>query len=802
MNVTYNWLKEFVDFDLSPDQLADLLTMLGLEVEAMEKLGDGLDDVVVALVEEKRQHPNADKLSLCRVNNGREVLDVVCGAQNFKQGDTVVLAQIGATLPGDFKIKKSKIRGEESFGMLCSEKELGLADESTGIMVLPENVHALGTPLFSALGLKDTLYEIGLTPNRADCLSVVGIAREIAAKLGLQVKYPASVVSESADKVELHIAVAVEDPDLCPRYSARYISGCRIAHSPEWLVKRLKDIGIRSINNVVDVTNFVMMELGQPLHAFDCDRLAGNRIIVRRAGEGEPFTTLDSQQRVLTSADLVICDAERPVALAGIMGGLNSEIEDSTTSILLESAWFRPAAVRKTSKRLGLHTESSHRFERGIDIGGVTRALDRAADLIVELAGGISAQGILDVCPDRSEPSAIPFRPERANSLIGIDLPRAEIVDILSRLECQVSEGQGGALSVVPPSYRIDIEREIDLVEEIARLNGFDKIPVTMPIAKISSDRPSRHQQLEKRVRDILVDHGMNEIINFSFTDPGAAGRLMLSENDPRRIALKLCNPLIDEQSVMRTSLLPGLLETVARNINFRSLDLKLFEMRRVYLPVPGENMPLEPLFIVGALTGSRDGDVWSRPNELIDFYDAKGIVEALLEILAVGGVSWGSGGTETYYHPGKSCRIMAGRDQIGSVGEVHPTVQENFGIERPVFCFELDFEKIVKLSRPKCSVSAPSRFPDSTRDIAMLVPDDLQAEDIVACARGVKAKEIEHVRIFDVYRGKGIPDGYKSIAIRIRYRSYDRTLTDEEIGSLHKKVIDSLLSKLGVSLR
>ncbi len=802
MNVTYNWLKEFVDFDLSPDQLAELLTMLGLEVEAMEKLGEGLDDVVVALVEEKRQHPNADKLSLCRVNNGKEAFDVVCGAQNFNQGDAVVLAQIGAILPGDFKIKKSKIRGEESSGMLCSEKELGLAVESNGIMVLPSNVYALGTPVFSVLGLKDTHFEIGLTPNRADCLSVIGIAREIAAKLGLKVNYQLPVVAESSDKVGSKIDVVVEDTDLCPRYAARFISGCKIGPSPDWLVKRLNAIGIRSINNVVDITNFVMMELGQPLHAFDCNCLSGNCIVVRRAGEGELFTTLDGQQRVLTSADLVICDAERPVALAGIMGGQNSEIEESTTSILLESACFNPAVVRKTSKRLGLHTESSHRFERGIDIGGVVRALDRAAGLIVELAGGISAEGCLDVYSSMIEPSAIQFRPERANGLIGIDLPREVVIDMLRRLECLVSEVNNGVLSVVPPSYRIDIEREIDLVEEIARLNGFDKIPVTMPIARISSDRPSRHQQLEKRVRNILIDQGMNEIINFSFTDPGAAGKLMLGEDDPRRIAIKLTNPLVDEQSVMRTSLLPGLLETVARNMNFRSLDLKLFEMRRVYMPVANEDMPLEPLFIVGAMTGSSDCDVWNRPSDMIDFYDVKGVVEVLLDLLCVGGVSWLSDETDTYYHPGKSCRIMAGRDQIGSIGEIHPTVQENFLIEKPVVCFEVDFEKLVKLSGSKCSITAPSRFPDSTRDIALLSPDDLQSAAIVACIKGVKAKEIEHVQIFDVYTGKGIPDGFKSIAVSIRYRSYDRTLTDDEISSLHKKVTDSLLNKLGISLR
>lgn len=802
MKITYNWLKEFVEFDHSPDQLADLLTMLGLEVEAMEKLGEGLDDVVVALVEEKRQHPNADKLSLCRVNNGSEILDVVCGAQNFKQGDTVALAMIGATLPGDFKIKRSRIRGEESCGMLCSEKELGLADESAGIMVLPADIAPLGTPVFSALGLKDTLFEIGLTPNRADCLSMVGIAREVAAKLGLQVRFPLSAIMEGSGKVESLIGVTVEDAEYCPRYAARYISGCVIAPSPQWLVKRLNAIGIRSINNVVDITNLVMMELGQPLHAFDCDRLADKRIVVRRAGEGEQFTSLDGQQRILTAADLVICDAERPVALAGVMGGQNSEIEESTTSILLESACFLPATVRKTSKRLGLHTESSHRFERGIDIGGVTRALDRAAALIVELAGGSMAQGCLDVYPGKNMPSAIRFRPERANSLIGIALPQEEIVDILRRLECQISELSEGAVAVTPPSYRIDLEREIDLIEEVARMNGFDRIPATMPIAQVVSDRPTRHQQLEKRVRDILVNQGMNEIINFSFTAPDAACKLMLGQDDPRRISIKLSNPLVDEQSVMRTTLLPGLLETVARNMNFRSLDLKLFEMRRVYLPINGDPMPHEPIFVVGALTGSRYGECWNRTNDPVDFYDAKGIVESLLEMLKIGGVLWASDTPEPFFHPGKSATIFSGRERLGSVGEIHPTVQENFGLDKPVFCFELDFEKLVKLSRTKQTITTPSRFPDSTRDIAMLIPDGLLYEQIKRCVTGVNAKEIENIQIFDVYRGQGIPEGHKSIAIRVRYRSYERTLTDDEINTLHKKVTDGLVNKLQVTLR
>ncbi len=801
MKVTYNWLKEFVDFDLSPEDLADVLTMLGLEVEGMEKSGSGMDDVVVAVVEEKHQHPNAEKLSLCRVNNGTEVLNVVCGAQNFKAGDKVALAQIGSCLPGDFKIKRSKIRGEESCGMLCSEKELGLAEESAGIMVLPSEL-PLGHPVFAALGLKDTFLEIGLTPNRADCLSVVGIAREIAAKLGKKVRYTDSVISEGIGAVNDIIGVTIDDAELCPRYAARYVSGCRIAPSPDWLVKRLNAIGLRSINNVVDVTNLVMMEMGQPLHAFDCDRLAGRRIIVRRANEGELFTTLDGQQRTLFASDLVICDADRPVALAGIMGGENSEIAADTVNILLESAWFKPAAIRKTSKRLGLHTESSHRFERGVDIGGVTRALDRAASLIAELAGGSVAQGMVDVYPVIFEPRPIPLRPERANKMIGVNLAKAEIVDILIRLECDVVESPDESLLVTPPTYRVDIEREIDLVEEIARMNGFDKIPATMPTAQVVSDRPSPHQRIERTVRDILVAHGMNEIINFSFTAPDAAAKLLLAADDPRHAAIRLTNPLVEEQSVMRTTLLPGLLETISRNISFRSLDLKLFEMRRIYMPTLAGEMPREPIFVVGAFTGMREKEGWNHTHESVDFFDVKGVIENLLKLTGIGDVKWEADEPEPFYHPGKSCSIMAGRDRIGSIGEIHPTVQENFGLDKPVYCFELNFEKLVVLSRQKRTVGAPSRFPDSTRDIAILAPDELPADKIIECVRGVKAREVEHVEIFDLYRGSGIPEGFRSIAIRVRYRSYDRTLTDEEIGVLHAKIIAALVNKLKVSIR
>ena len=801
MKVTYNWLKEFVDFDLSPVELGHLLTMLGLEVEGMEQLGGGMDEVVVARVLEKNQHPNADKLSLCKVDNGKEILSVVCGAQNFKQGDTVALAQIGAVLPGDFKIKRSKIRGEESCGMLCSEKELHLADESAGIMILSDDL-PIGTPFFEAMGLKDTIFEIGLTPNRADCLSVIGIAREIAAKLGKRVRYPSIVVPEYGEPVDSKVSVTIQDAAGCPRYAARFISGCKIAPSPAWLVNRLNAVGVRSINNVVDITNLVMIELGHPLHAFDYTQVAGGQIIVRRAGEGEKFNTLDGQERTLAVTDLVICDRDRAVALAGIMGGENSEIIDTTTDILLESAFFDPPTIRRTSKRLGLHTESSHRFERGADLEMVPKALDRAASLMAQLAGGSVATGRVDNFPSPKLPTSITFRPERANALLGLALPAERMAELFRNLEFQVQPVTNGSFQVTIPSYRIDIEREIDLIEEICRLNGFDQVVATMPVAQVISDRPSLHQRLRRSVRDHFVAEGMHEIVSFSFIAPEAADLLKLDADDPRRNSIKLCNPLAAEQSVMRTTLLPGLLDTASRNMCFRSLDLRLFEMRRVYHAVAGQEMPHEPVYCAGLISGNRDVESWCHQGAAVDFYDAKGIVENLFDLLQIRGAVWSADTPETFYHPGKACRIMFGGGTIGTVGEIHPEVLKNYEIDRPVYYFELNFEELVRLAGARKAIVPPSRFPDSVRDLALLAPLELASSQLLDCVRALKQKELEDVVIFDLYQGDRVPAGHKSIALRLRYRAADRTMTDDEVQLVHQKVINALTGKLGVSVR
>jgi len=801
MIVTYNWLKEFVDFDLSPDALAELLTMIGLEVEGMQKVGADLDEVVVGIVREKAQHPNADKLSLCQVDNGKELLSIVCGAQNFKAGDTVALAQIGAVLPGDFRIKRSKIRGSESFGMLCSEKELGLADESEGIMILPAGLQP-GTPAFEALGLKDVIFEIGLTPNRADCLSVIGIAREIAAMLGKKVTYPSIAVVENGPAIDAVASVKVNDPDLCPRYMARYVSGCTVGPSPAWMITRLNAVGIRSINNVVDITNYVLLEYGHPLHAFDHRLLAGGTVIVERAAEGESFVTLDEQERVLTLQDLTIRDAEKAIALAGIMGGENSEISDTTTDILLESAYFAPSAIRRTARRLGMHTEASHRFERGADVSILPRALDRAASLMTELAGGKLAAGTIDVYPSPIQPRVVSVRLERIERILGIEIPHEDVKRIFHNLEFSVACPEPGIFHVTVPTYRVDIEREIDLIEEVARLNGYENIPVTMPKVRTFSDRPSPHQALEKKLRDLFISHGLSEVITYSFVNPSVFDKILLDENDPRRKPIKVLNPLSEDQSVMRTTLLPGLLEATARNLSFRLMNVQIFEMRRIYLPADTKELPDEPVFAAGLLTGLRDPESWSRSAELLDFYDVKGLLVNIFESLGISNVVYEARELEAFYHPGKACSVYCGNEHIGSFGEIHPTVQENYAIEKPLYYFELNFEKLLSFSTDVTSVSPPPRFPDTFRDIAMLVEDGIETGVVLDCLRGNNIKELENVELFDLYKGPGIPDGHKSIAVRVRYRSLERTLTDEEVNRLQEQVVQSLLKKIKVTIR
>ena len=804
MNVTLNWLKEYTSIDLAPEALAHRLTMAGLEVDALEKLGEGLDSVIVARLVEVKPHPDADRLTLCTVETGTVTLQVVCGATNHRAGDLVAFAQVGSELPGGLKIKKSKIRGQDSNGMLCSLCELGLAEVAEGIMILPHGLE-LGQPVFAALGLKDVRFELGLTPNRPDCLSVVGVAREVAGMTGATLRLPAPQLRETGEAAVGKTSVTILDPDLCPRYAARLIEGVAIGPSPDWLVRRLEAVGMRSINNVVDVTNFVMMELGHPLHAFDFHYLRDRRIVVRRAHDGDCFTTLDGQVRTLMADDLVICDGEGAVALAGIMGGENSEVRPETVDILLESAYFHPAAIRRTSKRLGLHTESSHRFERGADIDMVPLALDRAAALIVELAGGAVAAGMVDAYPRPLSRRQLSISAERTSQLLGVVVTAEEIQRVLGGigLLTEPATGRGdAALCVTVPHFRPDLEREIDLIEEVARLIGYERIPTTMPTSTLNSQPLPRHLQLERLVRDRMAGLGFAEIINYSFVASTAIERLGLAAADPRRQFVQILNPLTEEQAVMRTTLVPGLLETAARNIAYRTTDLALFELRPVFQPLAGEELPREQLRLNALLTGRREPEGWAQQAEKCDFFDIKGALEELLESLSIREVRWPAEHGESYFHPGKSCAVEVGNQRLGTLGEIHPQVLRDFDIPQPVFLLDLDAEALFAAAGRHPGFRPLSRYPDIERDSALLIDEEISAQQVLDTLRQLRLKDLESIVLFDVYRGASLPPGKKSLAIRARYRALDRTLTDELVQNLHGKLVQALQKSLGAELR
>ena len=800
MKVTLNWLKDYVDFDLSADDLSHRLTMVGLEVDAMEQHGDGLDGVVVARLADVSAHPDADRLTVCKVETGRETLQVVCGAKNHKTGDLVAFAQVGTVLPGDFKIKKSKIRNQESYGMLCSTKELGLGEDAEGIMILPAGL-PLGRPVFEVLGIKDVMYEIGLTPNRSDCLSVVGVAREVSAMAEKPLRLPEPGLREEGAKASDKTSVVIEDADLCPRYAARLIEGVKIGPSPDWMARRLKAVGMRSINNVVDITNFVMMELGQPLHAFDFNLLREQRIVVRRAGEGDKFTTLDGQERILTASDLVICDGVGPVALAGVMGGLDSEVQDDTKDILLESAYFNPVTIRRTGKRLGLHTESSHRFERGTDVDMVPLALDRAAALIAEFAGGTIAPGAVDVYPEQIVKRTATITAARTSEVLGLELELGDISDRLTAIGLKCDSGDG-ALSVTIPNFRPDLEREIDLIEEVARLVGYDRIPVTMPTSSLTCQQLPAHLSLERKVRDQMIRSGYSEVVNYSFVNAGAIDRIGLGDQDPRRQNVRILNPLTEDQGVMRTTLVPSVLETAARNLAYRSDDLALFELRHVYQPIDGAELPQESLRLTAILCGRREPLGWAQTDAKVDFFDMKGVVEELLSSLRITGLTWDSQSIEPFYHPGKSCALYSADRLLGTLGELHPEILYEFDLGQSAIICDLDVEALFEIGGGKIQFQPLSRYPDVQRDSAFLVDEEISAQQVFAVLGQVRIKDLEKIELFDVYSGEGIPEGKKSLAIRASYRALDRTLTDELIQNLHGKLVRAMEKELSAELR
>jgi len=802
--VSYNWLQEYVNIEAPPDELSHRLTMAGLEVSNLACVGEEFEKIRVAKIEEVSPHPNADKLSICRIHDGKETHSIVCGAQNMKAGDNVAFAPVGTRLPNGLKIKAAKIRGITSEGMLCSEEELKLEEKSAGIMILPSEA-ALGKDLASALGLKDYVLEIDLTPNRADCFSMLGVAREVAALFDATLSLPEVTVEEGEEDLREFIDVSIEAPDFCPRYAARYVFNIEIKPSPLWMRRRLELAGIRSINNVVDVTNYILLEWGQPMHAFDYTLLDQGKIIVKKALPEEKFFTLDNKERTLDEQTLMICDPAKFIAIGGIMGGLNTEVSEDTTAVLLESAYFNPQNIRRTSRILGIQSESSARFEKGINPETVIPSLNRAARLIAALADGKVARGVVDVYPNPFEHRRqIELEPRKATLILGTKISTAKISSYLERLDISVKpKSDTTKLVATVPPHRRDLTEEIDLIEEIARIHGYDKIPVTLPNMMLAEEEGKRLFEQGSLVRSVLADSGFFEIVAYSFIAAENIDALQVTEKHPFRRIVSIANPSSRDQSVMRTTLFPGLLTTVAENHNHKNMNLKLFELGRVFFQQEKNPLPAEKLMLGGVMCGLRAEESWNFPPEETNFYDLKGTLENLFQALRVDGAAFHADNAIPYLHSGLSARISVKGRQVGVAGEIHPHVLDNFGISKKIFVFEIDFGKIIDYGvRDEKKAKSLPKFPPVYRDIALVIDADTPSGAIEEVIAGSNVRFLGEVKVFDVYEGDPIPAGKKSLAYRMKFQSPNRSLTDEEVNLLFEKVLSYLTNKLEVELR
>ncbi len=798
MRVPIEWLREYVAFEDTVQGLADKLTFSGIEVEGIEQVGHAYDGVVVAEVRAVERHPNADRLTVCRVFDGTRELQVVCGAPNVRPGLRCPFAGVGATLPNGLTLKAAKLRGVESFGMLCAEDELGLSDNHDGLMELT-GPHPAGTPFREVVGGPDTVLDLEITPNRPDCLCLIGIAREVAALYHLPLRRPEVRLSESAESVDALVQVRIEDPRLCPRYTARVLSGLRIAPSPAWMQDRLTRAGVRPINNVVDVTNYVMLESGHPLHAFDRALLKGSRITVRPAREGEVLRTLDNRDRPLTSSQLVIADEAGPVALAGVMGGAGSEIRDTTVSVLLESAGFEKSGIRATSRGVGLATESSHRFARGVDPAGAEWASRRAAALMVELAGGACARGVVDAYPAPVAPRTVRARLPVFSRMLGMPCAPEDIVRTLTALELEAVV-RDDVLEARVPTFRNDLQIEVDLVEEYARISGLDRIPCATPTARIAPGADDRRARLFRAVRDQLAGLGLQEIMNYSLTAPALLERFGLLDDT----CIRLPNPLSEEQSVLRPSLLPQVTETLGRNRARQVSEAAVCEFGRTYRQRPGAGVREVEALAVGLMGAAGRGVLRKRaavePEEMIQW--VKGVVEHVLRDGGIGAWSWRAS-TAPAFLPGTVLDLVIEGEAAGRAGLLDPRLAGEWRIYEPVGLAELDLARLLNPdARRKVQPVPPPPYPSSTRDIAFVADCALTHAQIEDVIRAAAPAGLEQVALFDVYQGRSIGRGRRSLAYSLTYRSSSRTLTDSEVNEMHQAVVDALKNRLGVEIR
>jgi len=795
MRLSLNWLQEFVEVTVSPEELSDRLTLAGFEVEAVESVVPPFAGVVVGRVLTVTAHPQADRLRLAEVETGGRTFQVVCGAPNLEAGVLYPFSPPGATLAGGRVVKPAKLRGVSSEGMLLAEDDLGLSSDHTGLMAIPQDLSP-GRDLAEALHLADTVLEVAVTPNRPDCLSILGLAREVAAILGRPLHLPRVEVPETGEPIQDRARVTILAPIPCPRYAARLLTGLTVGPSPFWLRRRLELAGLRSINNLVDVTNYVLLEWGQPLHAFDFERLGCGEIVVRLPHAGEKqFHTLDGQERELTPDTLLICDAVRPVALAGVMGGLDSEVTGDTRQVLIESAYFNPRQIRRTAKRLGLSTEASYRFERGVDPDGVIHALERAAQLMGRLGGGSIAAGRLDVYPTPIARPRLSLRVSRTNQVLGAAYSPEQIVGVLKALHLPVVALDDENLVLQAPSHRGDLEREADLIEEVARLAGFDGIPVTLPRGELATPRPGPLARLRRTIQELLTGLGFFEAVTYSF-QADRSFRLLGEHGS----GLRLANPLSEEQTVMRTSLLPGLLEALRRNVARLAGDVRLFELARCFLPQADADLPREEEWLAGVMQGRRTGDSWLGRPEPLDFYDLKGVVETLLGGLLVPEVSFRGDGLPPYLSTG--ARVRARQRELGLLGELAPMVLEKLDLEGPVFMFQFRVDDLLAAAQPFPLYTPLPRYPAVYLDVALVLPEDVPAARVEQALYEHGRPWLVEAQLFDAYTGPPIAPGKRSLAFRLTYRDPERTLTDEAVHGRHQRLVEALGAELGAELR
>jgi len=809
MKVSYKWLNEWIDLkDISPEEIADKLTNAGIEVDGIIPMDKGVENVVIGKVLQVQKHPDADKLRVCNVDVGEsEPLQIVCGAPNVAVGQQVPVAKIGAVLPGDFKIKRSKLRGVESQGMICSAKELGLDNKfvpkelQEGIYVFADE-YQVGSDIRPIFNLDDVVLDLDLTPNRSDCLSMRGVAFELAALFNRPIKLPSNSVKETNANIEELISLEVEDASLCPRYTGRLVRNVTVAPSPMWLRNKLQAAGIRSINNIVDITNLILIEYGQPLHAFDYNKVNGKSIIVRRANDNETIKTLDETERQLTTEMLVIADQQSAIAIAGVMGGYESEVTDETKDIFIESAYFNSTSVRRTSTTFSLRSEASIRFEKGTDPNIVVDAVNRAASLMAELAGGEIVSGIIDsnnhIVPDKDIQLSI----EQINNRLGTDISKDQMIDLFKRLQFKVTEA-GQQLVVCVPTRRQDITLVEDLSEEVARLYGYANIPTTLPVGQSTQGMLTDEQKDRRRMRDYLLSVGWDEAVSYSFINPQTVSDLQLMD-DKYQNMIPLKMPLSEERRNLRTTLLPSMLELAAYNNNHKNESIQLFELGKVFLPkqLPIEELPLEKIMVAGIAYGSVHNNHWSYKSISVDFYYVKGIVEGIFDYFGIPhSLIEFKPVSKPSMHPGQTASIIVNNKEIGYIGQLHPKVIKIYDLPK-AFYFEIDYQAILEIANLKIQYQRLPKYPTIKRDLAMVINQQVNAQDIKKSIIKYGTELLTGVQLFDVYAGKGIADGKKSLAYSLTFNDPNKTLTDEEVQTVINKIVTGLEEDWQAELR